>query len=149
MAVFPAEVLVSVYRALGNVRDVVVFASALNNLLVFLVIVLLMVTLVGLRRRRYALLRSLGASRLYVLLVIWFGPAALLVTGCAVGSVLGWAGAIWVAVAIEHRTGLQIPVSFASDDALFVAVLAVVGSILAAIPVLVAWRAPPAEALRN
>jgi putative ABC transport system permease protein len=131
------------------VRDVVVFASALNNLLVFLVIVLLMVTLVGLRRKRYALLRALGASRTYILVVIWCGCAALLVTGCVVGSVLGWVGAIWVAVAIEQRTGLRIPVWFGSEEALLVIVLAVVGSILAAIPAVMAWRTPPAEALRG
>ena len=149
MALFPAEVLVGIYLTLGDVRDVVVVASALNNILVFLVVMLLMVTLVGLRRRRYAVLRALGASRSYVLLVIWSGCAALLVAGYAIGIILGWAGAKWVAVAIEHRTGLRLPVSLAGDDALLVVALAAIGSILAAIPALLAWRAPPAEALRN
>src|SRR5262249_7653826 len=102
MAVFPAEVLVSLYRSLGDVRDIVVVASALNNLLVFVVVVLLMVTLIGLRHRRYALLRALGASRFYVLLVTWLGGATLLAGGCVAGSVLGWLGAAWVAAAIEH-----------------------------------------------
>ena len=38
MAVLPAAVLVSVYRTLGGVCDIIVVASALNNILVFLVV---------------------------------------------------------------------------------------------------------------
>jgi len=50
MAFFPAEVLVSIYRTMGDVRDVLVIASALNNFLVFGATVLLLLALAGLRR---------------------------------------------------------------------------------------------------
>ncbi|MEJ0016655.1 MAG: FtsX-like permease family protein [Acetobacteraceae bacterium] len=149
MAVFPAEVLVGVYRTLGDVRDVVVVAAALNDLLVFLVVVLLMVTLIGMRRRRYAVLRALGAPPSYVLLVTWLGSALLLAAGCLAGAALGWAGAYWVAAILEQRTGLAVPIAFGADQAVLVALLVLAGSVLAAIPALVAWRAPPADALRG
>jgi len=65
MAFFPAEVLVSLYRTLGDLRDVLVIASALNDVLIFAAVTILLLALAGLRRRRYAVLRALGASRGY------------------------------------------------------------------------------------
>jgi putative ABC transport system permease protein len=149
MALFPAEALVAAYRALGDARDAMVIASALNNLLVFVAIVLLLVTLAGLRRRRHALLRALGASRWHVLFVIWLSGAVLMIAGCAAGLMLGWVGAVAVARLIEARTGLFLPAELDTSDVLLVVGMAGVGSVLAAIPAFIACRGPPADGLRG
>jgi putative ABC transport system permease protein len=97
MAFFPAEVLVTLYRALGDVRSILVArllpqcaadpgggpAAADRG--------------AGLRRRRYAILRALGAPRGYVLLVVWLGMAALMALRlhrrtCCSASVVGDVG---------------------------------------------------------
>ncbi len=63
MALFPAEVLVSVYRTLGDVKQVLVIVSGINNALVLVATVALLLTMVGLRQRRYGRSARLGRPR--------------------------------------------------------------------------------------
>jgi putative ABC transport system permease protein len=149
MALFPAEVLVSLYRTVGDMRDALVLASALNNLLVFAAVLLLMVTLVSLRRRRYAVLRALGAPRAYVLLVTWIGASALLTVGCAAGLLTGWAASYGLSGLIAARTGLLLTVDPGWPEIALTLLLIGAGSVLAVIPALAAWRVPVCESLRG
>lgn len=149
MALFPAEVLVSLYRNLGDVRAVLVLASALNDGLLFLSVLLLVVVLIGLRRRRYAVLRALGAPAVYVLLVVWLGTTALLAAGCLVGLALGWAGSAAAGALVAARTGLAVAAAPGADEALLVGVLVLVGGAMALVPAWLATRAPISESLRS
>lgn len=149
LAVFPAEVLVSLYATVGDIRDILVIASALNNVLVFLAIVMLLVTLTGLRRRRYAILRALGASRLYVALVVWLGAAALLAAGAVAGLGLGWLGAEAVARLIGTRTGLALAVNLGAGEVKLALAMAGLGSLVALLPAIATWRRPVVDALRG
>jgi putative ABC transport system permease protein len=144
-----AEVLVSLYQTVGDIRDVLVVASALNNVLVFLAILMLLVTLVSLRRRRYAILRALGASRAYVALVVWLGAAVLLAFGALAGLATGYVGAHVVAALVAAETGLQLSISLGANEAALVALMALLGSLLALVPATIAWRRPVAESLRS
>lgn len=149
LAVFPAEVLVSLYATVGDIRDILVVASALNNVLVFLAIVMLLVTLTGLRRRRYAILRALGASRLYVALVVWLGAATLLAAGAVAGLGLGWIGAEVVARLIGARTGLALAVQLGAGEVKLALMMAGLGSLVALLPAIATWRRPVVDALRG
>jgi putative ABC transport system permease protein len=149
MAFFPAEVLVSVYRGMGDLRDLLVAAAALNNFVVFLAILLLAVTLVGTRRRRIALLRALGATRGYILLVTWLGTATLITAGCVLGLALGWLASAALGAVLAARTGLAVPVEPALADLAFAGGLALAGSLAALLPALAAWRTDPSAALRS
>ena len=149
MALFPAEVLVSLYRTVGDLRDVIVIAAGLNNLLVFAAVMLLLATLVTLRRRRYAVLRALGAPRGYVLLVTWIGAAGLIASGCVLGLALGWAASLAVAAAVERQTGLHVASGLDWGELRFALALVVAGSVFSLVPALAAWRAPVSEGLRS
>lgn len=149
LAVFPAEVLVALYASIGDIRDVLVVASALNNVLVFLAIVMLLVTLTGLRRRRYAVLRALGASRLYVALVVWLGAAVLLAAGAIAGLAVGWIGAEAVARLIGARIGLILAVKLGLGEVELALAMAGLGSLVALLPAVAAWRRPVGAALRS
>lgn len=149
MALFPAEVLVSIYRSVGDVRDVLLVVTALNNLVVLLAVLLVAVTLVGLRRRRYAMLRALGAPRLYVFLVIWLGVAVLIAGGCAAGLALGWLAALLAAEWIGQATGLHAVATPGWPELRFVLTLLLAGSALATLPALLSWRTPVSTALRD
>jgi len=116
MALFPAEVLVSIYRTMGDIRDALVIVSGLNNALVFIATILLLVAMAGLRRKRYAVLRALGAPRVYVLLAVWLQTMLLLAGGAMAGLVLAFAATKVAAVAVEASTGLHLAVTIGASD---------------------------------
>lgn len=148
-AVFPAEILVTLYARLGDVRDVLVAASWLNSALMFAALLALVVVLTGLRAKRYAVLRALGAPPRYIMAVVWSGAAILIGTGCALGLGLGWAGAALVSRLIEARTGLGLAFRPAWSDVGLVLGLFALGSLAAAAPAILAYRSDPAAALRS
>lgn len=148
MAFFPAEVLVSLYGTMSQVRDLLVIASGLNNVLVFLATILLLLTLVGLRRRRYAVLRALGAPRAYLLAVVWLGAALILTMGCLAGLGLGWVLTWGLSSLVEARTGLRLVPAIGWSDVSFVLLLVAIGSLLALLPALASYRTPVSTALR-
>jgi len=148
MAFFPAEVLVGLYTTLGDVRDVLVVATVLNDILVFTATVMLLLALAGLRRRRYAVLRALGASRSYILLSVWLGAALILAVGCLVGLVLGGLAAWLVGQLVEQRTGLVLAAGLGWPEVLGVLVLIVVGSLMALLPAIASFRTPVGDSLR-
>jgi putative ABC transport system permease protein len=148
MALFPAEVLVSLYRTLGDVRDVLVVASWLNDLLILAAVTILLLALAGLRRRRYAILRALGASRSYILLTVWLGASLVLTAGCVAGLALGGVAAWLIGHFVQQRTGLALAVAIGLPEVISIVGLIVVVSLLALLPASVSFRAPVGDALR-
>jgi len=149
MALFPAEVLVLLYQAMGNVKEWLVFAAAINNLVVFLAIVLLLVNLIGLRRRRYAILSALGATRSYIALVVGLGATMLMTAGCAFGLALGWGGSLLVSKIIAGQTGLAMNPQPGLDELGLVGLMIGIGAICALFLAFLASRGEPSEALRS
>lgn len=149
MAFFPAEILVSLYRALGDVRNVLVVASTLNAVLILAAVVLLLIAVAGLRRRRYAVLRALGAPRAYVILVIWLGMALLIGAGCVLGLGLGALAARTVSGLVEAQTGLRLPFTLEAQEMLQVLLLFVIGSAISLLPALLSYRAPVVTGMRG
>ena len=149
MALFPAEVLVSLYRAMGDARDALVTASVFNDVLVFVAVLLLLFALTGLRRRRYAVLRALGAPPAYIFLVVWMQSAVLLGLGCLLGLPLGW-GTAWLAGCLfERETGLHLAFAPTWQDGAMAAALCGFGTLLSLLPTALVYRASVAEGLRG
>jgi putative ABC transport system permease protein len=149
MAVFPAEILVALYARLGDLRNVLVLASWLNSALIFAALLCLVVVLTGFRRKRYAVLRALGAPAGYIMAVVWTGAALLIGTGCVVGLGFSWAGAALLSRMIEARTGVSLAFQPAWSDAALVLSLFMLGCLVSVAPALLAYRAAPAVALRS
>ncbi len=149
MAVFPAEVLTSLYGAIGDLRDLVVAIAALNNVVVLLAVTLLLVTLAGARRKRYAMLRAMGASRTYIALVVWLTGSALVAAGCILGLGLGWAGSVAVSTLLQARTGLALSPRPGSDEIALCATIFGVGAALSLIAALMTARLRTWETLRS
>lgn len=148
-ALFPAEVLVDLYATMGDVRDVTLWIAALNALVVFAAVAALVFAVSAARRKRYAVLRALGAPRAYLLAVVWLGASALVGLGAVAGLGVGWAATALFAGTMEARTGLAIAVRPEWTDALFALALLVVGGAFALIPALAAARMPVEEGLRS
>ena len=148
-AVFPAEVLVGLYRVMGDVRDALLVATWANTALVFSALALVVATLTGLRRRRYAILRALGAPARYIAAVVWLGSAALVATGGVIGLPLGWLGAAVLSIAVEARTGLALAPAPAWSDVALAFGLVCLGTLASVVPALLAHRVPVGIALRS
>jgi putative ABC transport system permease protein len=149
MALFPAEVLVGLYQRLGQVRDLTLAAGVLNGALMLAVLTLLLITLTGLRRQRYAVLRALGAPARYIMAVTWGGGAVLGIMGAALGLLLGWALAAGLAVPLAGATGLALNPKPAFTDLAWVATVALAASFVALLPALLAYRVAVADGLRG
>jgi putative ABC transport system permease protein len=147
-AFFPAEILVTLYRTLGDVRDVLVIVSALNDALIFVTGAILLLALAGLRRRRYAVLRALGASRGYILVTVWLGAALILAAGCVAGLTLGGLVAAMLGYLFEKKTGLALDAGIGLPELINTGSLILVASIVALLPAIGSFRTPVGDALR-
>jgi putative ABC transport system permease protein len=149
MAFFPAEVLVSLYGALGDMKDILVVASACNTVLILASVVLLLIAVNGLRRRRYATLRALGAPRSYVLLVTWIGTIVLIAAGCLAGLLLGVIATYAISGLVSARTGLSLSPSLGWGELAQAGLLCLVGSLLASLPAVLSYRTSIIAGLRD
>ena len=147
LALFPAEVLNDLYLTLGNIRDLMSVLVITTQLLVLAAV--LMALLVGFlaRRRQFAVLRAIGASRLYVFSVVWIEVLLLIVSGAVVGSLLGWFGSNVLAHWMQSQVGFAMPVRLGASEAMLVAALLVLGAIVATLPAWLVFRRPIAEGL--
>jgi len=147
VAVFPAEVLNDLYLTLGNVRDLMSVLAITTQVLV--VSAVLMALLVGFlaRRRQFAVLRAIGASRLYVFSVIWIEVVLLITAGAALGFILGWLGSNLLAQWMQSQFGFAMPVRLGAAEGVLVAGLVVTGTIVATLPAWLVFRRPIAEGL--
>lgn len=149
MALFPAEVLIGLYATLGDARALVATIALGTQTLVVAAVLLAVLATLATRRRQLAVLRALGASRLFLFALIWLQVEAMVVAGGLAGLVLGWAGAVALARLFAARTGVVLAVGIGAPEALLVAGLVAAGALLAFIPAWSAYRTPVSAALRG
>jgi putative ABC transport system permease protein len=148
-AAFPAEVLVQLYRLLGDVRDLVAVISILTQVLVIGAVLLAVVASLAQRRRLIAVLRALGASRRYVFATVWLAVAAMLSTGALLGLALGYATAFALSHLFASRTAIALPVSLSGQEISLVVAIVVIGMALATIPAALGYRGAVSAGLRS
>lgn len=148
MAFFPAEVLTDLYLLMGQVVKVMSVLVLIAQTLVIFAILAGLLAVLDLQRRRFAVLRALGAPWIYVFLTIWLYVAVMVVTGAVLGFGLGWAGSALASGLISGVTGVAMLATPGLRE--LGAVMALIGLslILALIPALRLSRQPPVEALR-
>jgi putative ABC transport system permease protein len=147
-AIFPAEILVQLYAVLGDARAIMSFLALATQVLVVAAILSGVMVILQLFRVRFAVLRALGASRLYVFLVAWSYVALLVAAGAALGLLLGVGASYAVSSYLEARSGIAMPVSLAWADVQFVLILVIAGAAMAVLPAIAVYRQPVVEALR-
>lgn len=147
VALFPAEVLNDLYLTLGNVRDLMSLLVITTQVLV--VAAVLMALLVGFlaRRRQFAVLRAMGASRLYVFSVVWIEVLLLIVGGAAIGALLGWGSSTALSHWMQTQIGFEMPVRLGTAEAVLVGGLVLAGAVIGTLPAWLVFRRPIAEGL--
>ena len=149
MALFPAEVLVGLYAALGDARSVLAAVAVGTQGLVIGAVLLAVFAAMRQRQRQLAVLRALGASRGYVFLAVWSHVTLMVAAGALLGLALGEAGAYLLSAVFRRATGLFLPVGVGGAEIAMTAALIVIGMTLAVIPSIAAYRKPVSAALRS
>lgn len=148
LAVFPGEVLTALYATLGDAKAVLGAVAIGAQALVAAAILLVTVVHVSQRRRQIGALRALGAPRLALFGIVWTELFLLVGGGILIGIGLGYGAARVLSGLFARESGVVLPVEFARGDVNLLVVLLGVSAVLAALPAWMAYRQPPAAALR-
>jgi len=147
LALFPAEVLNELYMTLGNVRDLMSALALTTQVLV--VVAVLMALLVGFlaRQRQFAVLRAMGAGRVYVFSVVWLEVVLLVTLGAALGTALGWGGSLALSHWMQSELGFALPVRLGAAEGVLVGGLVLSGALIGLLPAWLTFRRSIAEGL--
>lgn len=147
-AFFPAEVLVELYAVLGDATAIMSGLTLAAQALVVAAILAGVVAILDLQRQRFAVLRALGASPLFIFSAVWIYVAAIVLTGALAGLALGWGAASVVSDLLAQSTGVAMRAEIGARELSLVSMLVGLGLVLAIVPALIIYRRPVVEALR-
>jgi putative ABC transport system permease protein len=148
-AVFPAETLASLYRTLGDVRQLVFWIASAGQVLVLAAVLLGLYATLSARAPALVALRAMGASQLFVWLTLWLQSMLMLLAGFATGIVTAVAFSSVAAGVLSDRLGLSVNTRLMVSDCWPLVWMLAAGALSVG---LVAWRAyaePLSEALRS
>ena len=148
LAVFPGEVLTNLYATLGDARRVLSAVAAGAEVLIAAALMLVTVVHVGQRRRQIGALRAFGAPRLAVFGIVWGELFLLCAAGIGLGFMIGYGAALMLSRLFAAESGMTLPVEFIRGDLAHAGLLLILAALLAALPAMLAYRQPPAAALR-
>ncbi len=147
MAFFPAEALTPLYAIMGDIRDLMSWFALATQGLVVVAILAGIIAILNLHRRQFAVLRALGAPKLYVFACVFTQIAVIIVGGALAGLLLGAGAAFVLSKLFALRTGIALPLEIGAGEFALVAGFVVFGLLAAIAPALMAYRRPPIEAL--
>jgi len=140
MAFFPAEALIRLYEVLGDIRELMSWLALATQGLVVIAMLAGVMAILTLHRRQFAVLRALGAPRLYIFLCVWTQIAVIAVAGALIGLLLGADAAVAVSHMITRATGIVLPAHIGEDELLLVGGMIVFGLIVATVPAFISYR---------
>jgi putative ABC transport system permease protein len=149
MAFFPAEALVRLYEVLGDVRTLMSALALATQGLVVIAMLAGIMAILTLHRRQFAVLRALGAPRLYIFLCVWTQIAFVAVTGAVLGLLLGAGAALVVSHMITRATGIVLAARIGTDELLLMAGMIAFGLAIAIVPAAITYRRPVIQSLTS
>ncbi|MEZ5936057.1 MAG: FtsX-like permease family protein [Alphaproteobacteria bacterium] len=148
-AVFPAEVLIQLYGLLGDVRDILALISIVTQVLVIAAIMLAVFGNLAQQQKQLAVLRALGAPRIFIFLVVWLDVALTLSIGALLGLVLGYGLAWLLAMLFANQTAIALGVTLGWNEIGLVVAIVLAGMSLALAPSLTTYRRSIARTLQQ
>jgi len=149
MAFFPAEALVRLYDVLGDVRTLMSALAWATQGLVVIAMLAGVMAILTLHRRQFAVLRALGAPRLYIFLCVWTQIAFVAVAGAILGLLLGAGAALMVSHLITRATGIVLAARIGWDELLLVGAMIAFGLLIATVPAFISYRRPVIQSLTS
>ena len=147
MAFFPAEALIRLYEVLGDIRELMGWLALATQGLVVIAMLAGVMAILTLHRRQFAVLRALGAPRLYIFLCVWAQIAVIAVAGALIGLLLGAGAAIAVSHMITRATGIVLPAQIGPDELMLVGGMIAFGLVVATVPAFISYRRSVIEGL--
>ncbi|WP_420829034.1 FtsX-like permease family protein [Ensifer adhaerens] len=96
--------------------------------------------LLRVHRRRFAVLRALGAPRSYVFACIWLYVVTVIASGAIAGLFLGLAGSRLAGHFVASQTGIALTPSVGPSEISLAALIVATGCIFAIVPALAVYR---------
>jgi putative ABC transport system permease protein len=149
MAFFPAEALVRLYDVLADMRTLMSALALATQGLVVIAMLAGIVAILTLHRRQYAVLRALGAPRLYIFLCVWTQIAFVAIAGAIIGLLLGAGAALIVSHMITRATGIVLTAQIGWDELWLMGGMILFGLAVATVPAFIAYRRPVIETLTS
>ena len=149
MAFFPGTVLSQLHGLLRDVRAAMSLMAVLTQALVALSVLIGLMILVRLIARSLALLHAIGAPLRFVFALVWAYGATLILSGAALGLVLGWGAARAIAAIITAQTDVLVMATLGWPEVHLVAGFVSLTLIAALLPGWLAVRRPALADLRG
>jgi putative ABC transport system permease protein len=149
MAFFPAEALVRLYDVLADVRTLMSALALATQGLVVIAMLAGIMAILTLHRRQFAVLRALGAPRLYIFLCVWAQIAFVAIAGALIGLLLGAGAASIVSHMITRATGIVLTAQIGWDELYLMGGMILFGLAVATVPAFIAYRRPVIETLTS
>ncbi|MGF6178346.1 FtsX-like permease family protein [Ensifer sp. 4252] len=139
-AFFPAEVLVGLYQVLGDIRLMMTALAGGTQALVVAAVIACVSVLLRVHKRRFAVLRALGAPRTYVFTCIWLYVMAVIASGAIAGLLLGFAASHLAGLFVASQTGVSLTPSIGLSEVSLTALIVVTGCVFAIVPALALYK---------
>lgn len=149
IAVFPAEILTQLYTILGDIHQLLSVIALGAEGVLYLCIIFVAITHVNQRKRPIAALRTFGAPRYAIFMLIWGQLMLLVITGVIVGAVLGYGVSVYISEHITAKSGFNLPIMLTQEDIRSLLFSVVFAAIAALIPALLSYKHSPVHALRS
>lgn len=147
-AFFPAEALLDLYEVMGGAVRIMSLLTLAAQVLVVAAILAGLLAVLDLQRRRFAMLRALGAPSGFVFLSVWLYVGVMVVIGALAGLILGWGLSAVVSGIIGRMTGVALTASLGWREISAVATLVLVALCLALLPAFRIYRMSAVDGLR-
>jgi putative ABC transport system permease protein len=149
MAVFPSIEMRKLFKLIGS-GDIVLRIISLLVVVVALIGVLVsLYNAMGARRKEFAILRALGASRRSIITIVSLESAVIAFMGAVFGVLLASLAALVLATELHKFSGVTINVSLAVEEIYLIAIVTLAGALAGLIPALEAYRTEAAKQLSS
>jgi len=138
---------VRLYEVLGDIRALMSWLALATQGLVVIAMLAGIMAILTLHRRQFAILRALGAPRLYIFLCVWAQIAFIAVAGALLGLLLGSGAAFFVSAMITRETGIVLPAEIGWGELSLVGGMILFGLLVATLPAFLAYRRPVIQSL--
>lgn len=146
-AAFPGKVMADVFDMLGQSEEVMTVIAYIVMAMALLTLVISLYWSVLDRNRENAVLRALGAGRWDILKIVFLESAVIIGIASISGMALGHLISYGVSAYMRSRTAVYAPVGFMPQEAVMIAVFALLGIAVSLLPAATAYRADVAKNL--
>jgi putative ABC transport system permease protein len=149
MAVFPSIEMRKLFKLIGS-GDIVLRIISLLVVVVALIGVLVsLYNAMGARRKEFAILRALGASRRSIITIVSLESSIIAFMGAVFGVLLASLAALILATELHKFSGVTINVSLGVDEIYLIVIVTLAGALAGLIPALEAYRTEAAKQLSS